>query len=208
MHLEILDKVRQKLLEKLAPQVSDFVLGGGTALALQIGHRKSYDFDFFRKEEISSQLIINLKSVTDIKTVAVDTISELTVFDTDDIKCTFLYYPFPPQFPVIVYQNIRLFDIRDIALHKAYVIGRRGEWRDYVDFYMILKGEYIEFDEVIRKAEIAYGSLFNAKLFLQQLVYFEDISNFELESVVDVKLPERDEVETYFSNLVKKYIQI
>ena len=47
MHLEILDKKRQELLDTLLPYVKDYVLGGGTALALQLNHRKSFDFDFF-----------------------------------------------------------------------------------------------------------------------------------------------------------------
>lgn len=207
MHPEILDNYRIQFLKKLAPEVPDFILGGGTALALQIGHRKSFDFDFFTAEEISSQLVLTIKSIIDIKTVAVNTISELTIFDQNDIKCTFLSYPFKPQFPYVSYEKIRLFDVRDIVLHKAYVIGRRGEWRDYVDLYVILIGGYIEFKEVIHNAEIVYGSLFNPKLFLQQLVYFKDIQNFELESVTNVTLPERDALETYFSELANKYIE-
>lgn len=202
MHPEILDNYRIEVLKKLAPKVSDFVLGGGTALALQIGHRKSFDFDFFTYDPIPSQLILTLKSIIDIKTVSVNTVSELTIFDKNDIKCTFLSYPFKSQFPYVLYEKIRLFDTRDIALHKAYVIGRRGEWRDYVDLYMILKGGYIGFEELMHNAETIYESLFNPKLFLQQLVYFKDIQNFELESVTNVTLPKRDEIEAYFSEIV------
>ncbi len=47
LHLELLDNKRQELLEQLIPLTEGFVLGVGTALALQLAHRKSFDFDFF-----------------------------------------------------------------------------------------------------------------------------------------------------------------
>lgn len=47
IHLELLDKARQEVLQKLIPVTANFVLGGGTALTLQLAHRKSFDFDFF-----------------------------------------------------------------------------------------------------------------------------------------------------------------
>ena len=50
LHLDILDKERQSLLHKLLPFTKAFVLGGGTALALQLCHRESYDFDFFSQQ--------------------------------------------------------------------------------------------------------------------------------------------------------------
>ena len=56
LHLDILDKTRQDLLKKIMPVAKYFVLGGGTALSLQIAHRKSFDFDFFSEIEIAKDL--------------------------------------------------------------------------------------------------------------------------------------------------------
>ena len=207
IHLELLDKKRLEVLQKLTPFTINFVLGGGTALALQIAHRKSYDFDFFSSSPIPKKLLEKLSTILPIENVAVDTPDELTFFTTDAIKITFLYYPFKPLFKDIKTENgLRLFSIREIALQKAYAIGRRGEYRDYFDLYAILKKNYTDLREIIARAKQVYGSVFDEKLFLEQLVYFGDLLNFNITPVSKDQLPSPDEIKNYFENLVKAYI--
>ena len=93
LHPGLLDKKRQEMLQKLIPYVTDFVLSGGTALSLQLGHRRSFDFDFFSSSQISKKLLEKLSRVLSIENVVVDTLDELTFFTTNTIKITFLYYP-------------------------------------------------------------------------------------------------------------------
>jgi len=62
LHLDILDKPRTTLLKKLTTHTKGFILSGGTALALQLGHRKSFDFDFFSQTEIPANLLEKLFS--------------------------------------------------------------------------------------------------------------------------------------------------
>ncbi len=207
IHLEILDKKRQDLLEKLTAFTGDFVLGGGTALGLQIAHRESFDFDFFNYSPISKSLLEKLSKNFPIDNILVDTPDELTFF-TKDIKVTFLNYPFKPHFEIKNLENkLHMFSIEEIALQKAYAIGRRGEYRDYFDLYTILKNEYIDFGELIKLTKKTYENVFDEKLFLEQLVYFDDLSNFEIIPVPDVLVPEIEDVKRYFEELVKTYLE-
>jgi len=207
LHLEILDKERRGVLQTLLFFVKDFVLGGGTALALQLNHRKSFDFDFFSQASIAKNLLESLSNKIKIGNIAIDTSSELTLFTENGIKLTFLYYPFKPYHLVQKLDSgLNIFPVNEIALQKAYTIGRRGEYRDYFDLYTILKNQYITLTELISKTKEVYGSVFDEKMFLEQLVYFGDISNFDITPVSNKILPLPKEVETFFEDLVSKFI--
>jgi len=207
LHLDILDKRRRELLVNLTPLTESFALGGGTGLALQLAHRISLDFDFFSSAEIPKKLFEKLSQKIAIRNVAIDTSDELTFFTKDNIKVTFLYYPFKTHYGYCEAESgFRIFPVKEIAVQKAYTIGRRGEYRDYFDLYTILKNDYIGFDELIRSTKKVYGSVFDEKIFLQQLVYFGDMSNFEVIPVSQKPIPTPEEVKRYFEALVKRYI--
>lgn len=208
IHLGILDNKRKKLLKKLLPFVENFVLGGGTALSLQINHRISFDFDFFTFSPISKQLLEKLSKEIRIENIVIDTSDELTFLTEDEIKVTFLYYPFKTGLePVESEGGLKLFSVEEIAIQKAYAIGRRGEYRDYFDLYTILKNNYISFDILISEAKKVFGSVFDEKIFLEQLVYFGDLRSFEIASVHNKKAPLEDEIKQYFTTLVSSYIK-
>lgn len=203
IHPDVLDNKRRDLLQKLLPFTRGFVLSGGTALALQLAHRKSFDFDFFNSSEIPRTLLETLSPKLAIEHVAVDTSDELTFFTQDAIKLTFLHYPFKPYFAQIDLGNgLFLFPVKEIALQKAYTIGRRGEYRDYFDLYTIFKHGYLQVDELMTIAKKVYGSVFDEKIFLQQLVYFGDLTNFDIVPASRTPLPSPDEVRQYFEKLV------
>lgn len=207
LHLEILDKERQKVLHKLLFCVKDFVLGGGTALSLQLNHRKSFDFDFFGQTPITKKLLSTLSNKITIGNIAIDTSDELTLFTASNIKLTFLYYPFKPYHLVQKLENgLNIFPVNEIALQKAYTIGRRGEYRDYFDLFTILNNQYLSLSELISQTKMVYGSVFDTKMFLEQLVYFDDLSNFDITAAYDKTLPSPKEVETYFRELVNKFV--
>lgn len=208
IHLELLDKTRQEVLEKLIPFTSDFVLGGGTALALQLAHRKSFDFDFFSSSQIPKTFLEKLSKSFVIENVVIDTSDELTLFTAGNIKITFLYYPFKSLFDHIeTVFGLRVFPVQEIALQKAYTIGRRGEYRDYFDLYTILKHEHIDLKELINGAKQVYNGAFDEKLFLEQLVYYGDLRRLDITPLSQTPLPTPDEIKQYFETLVKTYIK-
>lgn len=208
LHLDILDKERQELLHKLLPFVKEFILGGGTALALQLCHRESYDFDFFSKRPIPKTYLEKISQVIAIENISVDSPDELTFFSKKNIKITFLCYPFNDLYDYEkLEEGLRLFSVKDIAIKKAYTIGRRGEYRDYFDLYTILKKDIISLSDLIVDTKKIYGSIFEEKIFLQQLVYFDDLLNFEIIPVNKASLPTPEEVKYFFETLVNTYIK-
>lgn len=176
MHQEILNSQQNNLLPFLA-SFSDFGLVGGTAIALQIGHRSSIDFDLFSNKELKTEKIQSniLKNGKKIDYVFVDQKDEYTVL-INGVKVTFLFYPFKIEF-TSEFNGIRMADLLTLSAMKAYVLGRRVKWKDYVDLYFILKQYAIE--DVIKKAEEIFGDSFNEKIFRSQLSYFDDIDYSE-----------------------------
>ncbi len=209
LHLEILNNERQQLLQKLIPFTKEFVLAGGTALALQINHRKSFDFDFFSTTTFPKNLLEKLSKKIEIGNTSVDTTEELTFTGKNGIKITFLYYPFTSYFAILQTESgLRLFPVQEIALQKAYTIGRRGEYRDVYDLYAIIKNKYIELPELIRLTKKVYGGIFDERLFLQQLVYFDDMLDFRIIPISGGQIYQPQEIKSFFELLVKNYISL
>ena len=208
IHYEALDNQRTKLLDSLATLTKNFVLSGGTALALQIGHRHSFDFDFFSQKEISPNLLVKLKNLLKVSTVLVNTPEELSVMLPAEIKISFIYYPFFKNAGLIELKNgIKMFPFPILAAQKAYTIGRRGTYRDYFDIYVILKEGYLSLDHIIELAQKIYGEIFNPKLFLEQLIYFEDLTNFEIIPIDGKELiPNPKAVKTFLEDQIKKVL--
>ena len=97
----------------------------------------------------------------------------LNVLSVDDVKITFLKYPFPTFDPYVIYEQVPLLSVREIAATKAYTIGRRGAFKDYVDLYFILSEQHATLIDIIDVAEKKFGVEFNWRLFLEQLVFLE-----------------------------------
>ncbi|MBU2545328.1 hypothetical protein KKC65_02650 [Patescibacteria group bacterium] len=65
-----------------------------------------------------------------------------------------------------------------LASMKAFALGGRNKWKDYVDMYFILK-DYYKISDIVKEAQKNFGSEFNEKLFRTQLSYFKDINYSE-----------------------------
>ena len=91
------------------------------------------------------------------------------------VRVSFIAHPFPLVYPLQPYRGVSLADPREIALMKAYALGRRATARDYVDLYWLLKSRVITLDEIIRhcgpKFVLDGHAVFDARLFLGQLAY-------------------------------------
>jgi len=183
VYTNILNKDQLKIWEELSNFRDVGLLGGGTALALQINHRISYDFDVFSQNDIKKELLLKVANIFGESSVKplIDNPDELSC-EINSIKITFLYFPFKPLFKGIRTSSLALFSIKDIAANKAYAIGRRGTWRDYYDIYTILKNKYLSLEDLMELTEKKFKNIFNSKLFLEQLTYYKDISDFSIET--------------------------
>jgi hypothetical protein len=178
MHKEILNKNQLNFLPFLKNFSKDFILAGGTAIALYLGHRHSIDFDLFSFKEIDSLKIQKkIISTKKIQTVFVDNKDEYTIL-VDNIKLTFLYYPFKITAKQKINNTIFLPEIEVLAALKAYALGRRSKWKDYVDLYFIINNG-LNLNKIIKKAKDIFKENFNEKIFRTQLVYFKDIDYSE-----------------------------
>lgn len=142
------------IIEKVATMesIKSYILVGGTALAMQIGHRKSEDLDFmlWRKSKvekpeidwtsIEKELIEKIGKVEHFNMLGFDQVEFMVVgvkisFYVSDNYC-------PVSEPISYLGNIRLADIYAIMAMKMEVMLRRMKMRDYYDIYAILKEGY------------------------------------------------------------------
>jgi hypothetical protein len=147
---------------------------GGTAIALQIGHRRSIDFDMFTLGKFSNTRVKN-KILDDIKIdeILVSRLDELT-FIARGVKFTFFRYIYEIPYSVKLGSKIRMPDLLTLAAMKAFALGQRSKWKDYVDLYFIMR-DFHRMGEIIKKGEELFGGEFNDKLFKMQVGYFDDI---------------------------------
>ena len=178
MHKVILTEKQIELLPLVKKFRENFILVGGTAIALQIGHRRSIDFDMFSFQEFNNLKIRKtiIKNGYKIGKVYKDEEGQFTFF-IDNVQFTFFHYPFKIDFPEKLENILQMPDLLTLAAMKAYALGRRAKWKDYVDLYFILQ-EY-QFKEIVNKAKRIFKGQFNEKLFREQLSYFEDINYTE-----------------------------
>ncbi|HEX7586641.1 MAG TPA: nucleotidyl transferase AbiEii/AbiGii toxin family protein [Patescibacteria group bacterium] len=214
LHLEMLDDSRKALFPKLSAFQKTGYLAGGTALALQIGHRLSYDFDIFCPKEISLTFAAKAKKIFSIEQTLVNSSDEATFIVAGDVKISFIFYPFSLEKFILKKETcpLKILSPLGVIVTKAYAMSRRGAWRDYLDLYVALEKKITSVDEIIREAENVYGELFNQKMFLSQLVYIGDVSKKEVEetrlfggkvSAGRVKKYFQGEVAAYFNKLKK-----
>lgn len=202
-----ISKQAKSCLELLAGQdffkSASFYLAGGTALSIHLGHRLSFDLDFFTEREFqSNRLVSNLKP---LGKVVVDQISEFTFNgQLNGVKISFFRYPYPLLKPYETYHLIPLASVPDIACMKLDAIASRGTKRDFIDLYFIcrtgrdLKNLLSDFD-----AKYA-GVQYNRMHLLKSLVYFEDAKNDPMPKMM--KPVKWETVISYFKDRVPKLI--
>jgi hypothetical protein len=79
-----------------------------------------------------------------------------------------------------------MLSVKEIAATKAYTIGRRGTYKDYVDLYFIIAENHASLEEIIGLAERKFGHEFNSRLFTEQLLFMDDVHDYAIDFL---KLP-------------------
>lgn len=174
MHYEALDEKRQALLPALGRFKEDFYLAGGTALALQIGHRVSVDFDFFTKEDFETDVLYErIQKVFGTVPRTQESPRTLAIVAQDDVRMSFIGYSYPLLDACVDTEYLRLASIVDIGCMKLGAIVSRAELKDYVDLFFILK--QISLTELLIDLSKKTPSL-DQNLVLKALVSFEDVA--------------------------------
>lgn len=183
IYLESLDVKRRQTFAKLKVLAKLGVLAGGSALALQIKHRYSFDFDIFFDKPIVEESFRKIKRIFHPKTFRINLPHHKTFATKDDIQITLFHYEFKPLYPKVKTHSLPLFNKKDISADKAYTLGRRPVWRDYVDLFFLLKDKHANLKQIIKDARKKFNTLFEPKLFLEQLTFYEDINNFKIKFI-------------------------
>lgn len=140
MYWQTIDKNRIDLLTKLGfLKKQGFYMAGGTALALQIGHRESVDFDFYNEKEFNANnLVSEIKKFSRSLEIEIpDTYSVMG--QVDGVKLSFFNYEYPMITDFVVDKGINFASLADIAAMKCIAVVQRGTKRDYVDMYFLNK---------------------------------------------------------------------
>jgi hypothetical protein len=116
-----------------------------------------------------------------------------------DVKFTFFEYPYIIEASEDFEKKIKLPTLLDLAAMKAFALGRRSKWKDYVDLYFILKNHFT-FNEISTRAEELFDQQFSGKLFRGQLSYFDDINYEEEVEYLIPHPPTENEIKEFLIN--------
>jgi len=202
---DILDQKRKEILPFFNNFNGDFYLAGGTALALQFGHRDSIDFDFFTDKSFSTSELYKMIEVIFVnhKILKIqDEKDTLTVLIDDSIKISFFTFLYKLVRPLIKTEYFDMASIEDIGCMKLSAVTSRSQEKDYVDLYFIL--QKITLSDLLDLNKEKFPSL-DANLVLKSLVYFDDIISepiiFKHNHETDFEL-----IKDFLNNTVKSYL--
>jgi hypothetical protein len=196
MQQEILTVSQHHLLPFLKRFKRNYYLVGGTAIALYIGHRKSIDFDLFTHSPLNKKKLSNEIQKLNLKVQPLFFDVDQQHFLINDVKFTFFYYPYQIEHPIFFLDVISLPSLLDLAAMKAFSLGRRSKWKDYVDLYFILK-EYYSMEQIIQRAKFYFPEQISEKLFRNQLAFHKDIDYTEEVDYVIDNPPSQEEIKDF-----------
>lgn len=198
MHTEILDNRQKELLPYLILFQRKFYLVGGTAIALHIGHRRSLDYDLFCLPPFNKSGINNKLYHIPFKKKRIYEDTDQIHFFINEVKITFFCFIFPIKHPVKIKGFPAFPSLLTLASMKAYALGRRAKWKDYVDLYFILKDHY-SIEEISIEGYRNFGQLYSEKLFREQLAYHKDIDYSEPVDYL-IPAPSENEIREFLIN--------
>ena len=177
--LDVLPDAQRRLWLELGTTPKDFVLYGGTALALRLSHRPSEDFDFFSNSSFAATDLMS--RIPYLNGARIDQFQENTLTCTvergDPVKVSFfggLTELRRVQDPDTTSDTaLQVASLLDIAAMKISVIQRRAAYKDYFDIDSLLQAG-IELREALAAAQAVYGRAFNPMVSLKALSFFAD----------------------------------
>jgi hypothetical protein len=178
-HLEILPAAQRKLWTELSAVPGEFVLYGGTALALHLGHRDSVDFDFFSNRALNLEALqAEIPFLKDARIVQREKNTLSAVVERDgNVNVSFFGVPKLPRLrpPHVARDNgLKVASLIDLAGTKASVLQRRAEAKDYIDMDALMRLGKVDLSTALAAAEKIYGPSFNPEITLKALSYFDD----------------------------------
>ena len=176
LRLKTIHKNTYDLLKELSAcnYLDSFALGGGTALALQLGHRLSIDLNFLTEKEFDSfGLFEKLGNSFEIEnsSTAVNSLALFIQWHESSVKTDFIRHDYPKLNPFVTVGGIRLFSLADIAAMKLNAVANRGAKKDFYDIHALLS--LFSLTEMLVFFEMKYQKM-NSFTVTKSLAYFDD----------------------------------
>ncbi|MBO4316117.1 MAG: nucleotidyl transferase AbiEii/AbiGii toxin family protein [Prevotella sp.] len=163
--LELLKTLMQQ------PLISQMRLVGGTSLALQYGHRKSIDLDFFGTTTEDVEELTEMMHQCAQQVIRGNYSKRIKTFFLNNIKVDLVNYDYPWIDDAIMEEGLRLASPKDIAAMKVNAVIGRGTKKDFIDIFFLL--QHYTFEDILRFYMQKYpdGSEYRALLSMN---YFAD----------------------------------
>lgn len=177
--LSILPPEQYRLWNELGELPETFVLCGGTAIALQLGHRSSIDFDFLSSVAFDPDELYTTTGFLDGSEPIQKAPHTLTciVDRGGSVQVSFFGAPsIRMTSPPLVAKDNRLHvaALVDLAAMKAAVVQKRAQAKDYLDLDAIIQSSGIDLATALATAKAMYGTMFSPLLTLKSLSFFGD----------------------------------
>ncbi|WP_072374033.1 nucleotidyl transferase AbiEii/AbiGii toxin family protein [Hyphomicrobium sp. NDB2Meth4] len=176
--LDILPSAQRRLWPDLSQTPQQFILYGGTAIALQLGHRVSVDFDFFAFADVdTTHLHLSVPYLRDAKVIQHEANTLTCLIGTDHpVKVSF--FGLPKQHPVdpalfATGNNLPVASLLDLAATKMLTVQSRAQAKDYLDVDALIS-HGITLNKALAAAKKVYGAAFEPTPTLKALTYFDD----------------------------------
>lgn len=206
MFTEVLTKDARASLAVLGERdiLKDAYLAGGTALALQIGHRVSVDFDFFTQAKFDPQQVVQQLTMLSMPFHLERTAPGTILGFVGKTKFSLFEYIYPLLEKPVSYDGIALAHISDIAAMKLAAIGDRGTKRDFIDLYFIVEiHKHLLLDAVFQLYDKKFAVLHQNKIhLLKALIYFDDAETDHMPEMLHAV--SWKEVKKFFQDQVKR----
>jgi hypothetical protein len=179
LHLDILPPSQRRLWDELMDVPRMFTLYGGTAIALQIGHRQSVDFDFFAFEPFQPQDLSTTLPFLQGAKILQQAQNMLTclIERGGPVHISFFGLPNLSRIndPLIAQDNgVHIASLLDLAGMKAAVVQQRPEAKDYTDLATMIEKGVTDLPTALAAAALIYGPSFNPEITLKALSYYGD----------------------------------
>ncbi|HWR59529.1 MAG TPA: nucleotidyl transferase AbiEii/AbiGii toxin family protein [Thermodesulfovibrionales bacterium] len=181
------------------------VLAGGTALALQIGHRISEDLDFFTTKGFRAESMISEIRKTGHPFRIISEGEGSLVADVAGIKVSFLKYDYPFLEKPALIDGIQVASVLDIAAMKVIAVSQRGTRRDFIDLFCIIQD--MPFYKIAEHMVRRFGKeRINPVHIGKSLVYFADAESNPEPLYIKSKSVKWDYVQEFFRHHVKQFV--
>lgn len=177
LHPDVLPPEQANLLRSLGPAADrlGYMIGGETAVALQLGHRRSLDFDWFTQDRIDDPVLLSAQIVDQGLPFEVSAVDRGTLHGRiDTVRVSFLEYPYAPLQPATEWPEFgcRLASLEDLACMKLSAVAGRGARKDFVDIHA-LGSRCFELSRMLNLYQRRYG-IRDVGHVLFALVFFDD----------------------------------